>query len=416
VTRLLASRAGSLTARASVAGIVAGALWLSLASIVGAQAPVRIGATLAQTGSLAAPGQNMLRGYQLCIKHANERGGVLGRRIELHAEDDRSQGSTAAALYEKLITQDKVDAILGPYSSPITEAMADVPERHRMPMVAAGGAATSIFKKGRKFVFGIHSPAERYLEGLIDIAASRGLKTVAVLYEDTLLQQSIAQGVLELARKRGLRVVLAEAYPKGTTDFRGIVEKVKSTAPDVLAAATYDSVVITRLLKELDVNPRMFGATVGIAFPAFYAALGRDGEFVYGASQWEPELVTLRAGGLIPIARQYPGAREFVEAYRREFPGAELSYHAANGYGGCQVFLEAIRRAGSLDSQRLRDALLKLELNTVFGAFKVDPDGLQVAQKNVLFQWQDGKKAVVWPEEIAPVKPRFPTPPWSQRP
>jgi branched-chain amino acid transport system substrate-binding protein len=358
----------------------------------------------------------MLRGYQLCLKHANERGGMLGRRIELHAEDDRSQGPTAAALYEKFITQAKVDAILGPYSSPITEAMADVPEKYRMPMVAAGGAATSIFKKGRKFVFGIHSPAERYLEGLIDIAARRGLKTVAVIYEDTLLQQSIAQGALELAKKRGLRVVLAESYPKGTTDFRGILDRVKTADPDVLAGATYDSVVITRLLKELDISPRMFGATVGVAFPAFYTALGRDGEFVYGASQWEPELVTLLAGGLIPIARQYPGAREFVEAYRREFPGAELSYHAAQGYGGCQVFLEAIRRAGSLDSQRLRDALLKLDLNTVFGAFKVDADGLQVAQKNVLFQWQDGRKAVVWPEEIAPVTPRLPTPPWGQRP
>jgi branched-chain amino acid transport system substrate-binding protein len=394
---------------------IASVLWLGLAATAAPQPPLRIGATLAQSGSLAVPGQNMLRGYQLCVRHANERGGVLDRRIELLVEDDRSDGPTAGALYERFITQEKVDAILGPYSSPITEAMADVPERHRMPMIAAGGAATSIFKKGRRYVFGIHSPAERYLEGLIDLAARRGLKAVAVLYEDTLLQQSIGLGALELAKRRGLRVVLAESYPKGTTDFGRIIAKVKAADPDVFAAATYDSVVVMRLLKQLDVNPKMFGATVGVAFPAFYTALGRDAEFVYGASQWEPELVTLRAGGLIPIARQYPGAREFVEAYRREFPGAELSYHAAQGYGGCQVFLEAIRRAGSLDRHKLRETILKLELNTVFGAFKVDADGLQVAQTNVLFQWQDGKKVVVWPEDIAPAKPRFPTPPWSQR-
>jgi branched-chain amino acid transport system substrate-binding protein len=395
--------------------LLTAALGLAPSPAADAQPPIRIGATLSQSGSLAAPGQNMRRGYELCVKHANEKGGVLGRRIELRAEDDQSSGQIAATLYEQLIARDKVDAILGPYSSPITEAMADVPERHRMPMVAAGGAATSIFKKGRRFVFGIHSPAERYLEGLIDIAATRGLKTVAVLYEDTLLQQSIALGALELARRRGLQVVLAEAYPKGTTDFRGILEKVKARDPDVLAAATYDAVRVTRLLKELGISPRMFGATVGVTFPTFSKSLGRDAEFVYGASQWEPELVTLRAGGLIPIARQYPGAREFAEVYRTEFPGAELSYHAAQGYGGCQVFLEAVRRAGSLDGTRLRDAILKLELNTVFGAFKVDADGLQVAQRNVLFQWQDGRKVVVWPEEIAAVKPRFPTPPWSQR-
>jgi branched-chain amino acid transport system substrate-binding protein len=391
------------------------ALLVALAPVAEAQPPIRIGASMAQTGSLAAPGEKMLRGYRLCVKHANEKGGVLGRRIELLVEDDQSTGSTAAVIYEKLITRDKVDAILGPYSSPITEAMADVSERHRMPLVAAGAAATSIFRKGRKFVFGIHSPAERYLQGLIEVAASRGLKTVAVIYEDTLLQKAIGLGALDLARKRGLLVVFEESYPKGTSDFGEILRKVKATNPDVLAAAAYEAVTITRLLKQLGINPRMFGGTVEVAFPRFSETLGRDAEFVYGASQWEPELVTLRAGGLIPIAREYPGAREFVESHRKEFPGAELSYHSAQGYGGCQVLREAIRRAGSLESERLRAAILKLDFNTVFGAFKVDPDGFQIAQKNVLFQWQEGKKVIVWPEELAPGKPRFPTPPWSQR-
>jgi branched-chain amino acid transport system substrate-binding protein len=187
--------------------------------------------------------------------------------------------------------------------------------------------------------------------------------------------------------------------------------------PDVLAAGTpvYDTVAITRQLRELNVNPKMFAVTVGVDLPQFYQALGRGGEFVYGPSQWEAELVTLRAGGLIPIARQYPGAREFVESHLKEFPGAELSYHSAAGYGGCQVLIEAIRRAGSLDREKVRDAILKMDLNTVFGAFKVDPDGVQIAHKMVTFQWQDGKKVIVWPDELAPGKPRFPTPPWSQR-
>jgi branched-chain amino acid transport system substrate-binding protein len=396
------------------AGVVILALTIVPVAVGEAQRPIRIGASMSQTGSLAAPGQNMLRGYRLCIKHANEKGGVLGRRVELIVEDDQSTGTTAAAIYERLTAQGKVDVILGPYSSPITEVMADVPERHRMPMVAAGGAATSIFTRGRKYVFGIHSPAEAYLRGLIELAASRGLKTVAVIYEDTLLQKSIGLGALKLARKRGLRVVLEESYAKGA-DFREILGKVKAANPEVLAAASYETVMVTRLQKELGINPQMFGGTVEVAFPRFYETLGRDGEFVYGASQWEPDLVTLRAGGLIPIARQYPGAREFVESYRKEFPDAELSYHSAQGYGGCQVLMEAIRRAGSLESERLRNAILKLDFNTVFGAFKVDPRGLQIAHRNVLFQWQEGRKVIVWPEELAPGKPRFPTPPWSQR-
>ena len=114
--------------------------------------------------------------------------------------------------------------------------------------------------------------------------------------------------------------------------------------------------------------------------------------------------------------RGYPGAREFVESYRKEFPGADLSYQSAAGYGGCQILVEAIRRAGSLSSEKLRDAILKLDHNTVFGAFRVDRDGVQLAHKRLLFQWQDGKKVIVWPEELAANQPRFPTPPWSQRP
>ena len=403
-------RSGLLVTAATVA------VSLSLATIprAGAQPPIRMGATYSQTGSLAAFGQNMMRGSQLCIKHANDKGGLLGRRIELLVEDDRSDGPTAAAIYERLITRDKADAILGLYSSPLTEAVADVVEKHRMPMVA-NAAATSIFKKGRKFVFMNPVPAERFLEGLIELAASRGLKSVAVIHEDTLLQKTIAQGALELAKKRGLQIVLAESYPRGTTDFGRILGRVKAASPDVLAAAAYDVIVITRMLKQLGINPKMFGATVEVALPEYYQSLGRDAEFAYGASTWEEELVTIRAGGLIPIARQYPGAREFVESHRKEFPGAEISYHSASAYGACQVLMEAIRRAGSLDGAKVREAILKLDFNTTLGAFRVDRDGVQLAHRGILFQWQDGKKVIVWPEELAPGKPRFPTPPWSQR-
>ena len=168
-------------------------------------------------------------------------------------------------------------------------------------------------------------------------------------------------------------------------------------------------------MRALDINPRIYALTVGSDLPKFYEQLGRAAEFVYGPAQWQPELVTLRAGGLVPIARQYPGAREFVESYRKEFPGADLSYQTAQGYGACQILLEGIRRAGSLDGEKIRDAILKMDLHTVFGGFKVDRDGVQVAHKMVMFQWQDGKKVIVWPEELAPDKPRFPTPPWSQR-
>jgi len=379
--------------------------------------PYRIGASLSQTGSYAELGQNQLRGYQLCVKQANEKGGVLGRKLELVFEDDNSQAPAAVSIYEKLITQVKVDAILGPYSSPITEAVATVTEKYRMPMMAPNAATTSIFRKGRKFVFMVTSPAEVYLEGLIDIAAKLGLKTVAVLSEDTLFPRATAQGTVELAKKKGLQVVLAEAYPKGTTDFAALLRKVAAAKPDVIAAATYfdDAVAITRGLKALDINPKMYGVTVGGDLPKFHETLGRDAEFVYGGTQWLAELVTLRAGGLIPIARQYPGAAEFVAAHKKEFPGVDFSYQTVAGYGSCQILVEAIKQAGSMDGGRIRDTILKMDTPTAYGAFKVDDGGFQTAHKMVMFQWQDGKKSIVWPEELAVDRPRFPTPAWNKR-
>ena len=406
-----------MTARAGVIALAL-ALWVGSGSIAEAQKPIRIGASASKTGTYAALGQNQLRGYHLCVKHTNEKGGVLGRKLELLVEDDHSDAAAAIRIYERLITQDKVDLVFSPYGTPITDPVADVTEKYKMPLVSPIAAASSMYKKGRKFIFMLPSPGEVYLEGLIDLAARHGLKTIALINEDTLFPKTAVKGARDLARRKGLQLVFAEAYPKGTTDFSAILTRVRAANPDVLGAATFfeDAVAISRQMKELDVSPRMYGVTVGGALPRFYELLGRTAEFVYGASPWEPELVTLRAGGLIPVARQYPGAKDFVESHTKQYPGADLSYHTAAGYGSCQILVDAIRRAGSLDAGKIRNAILKMDLNTVYGGFKVDEDGFQIAHKIVTIQWQDGKKVVVWPEELAPGKPRFPTPPWSQRP
>ena len=403
--------------RLALSFVAIGFLFGLTSGVTRAQAPIRIGASVSMTGQFAELGQTTHRGQQLCVKQANARGGVLGRKLELIVEDDQSQAPVAAGIYEKLINQEKADLVFSPYSSPITEAVANVTEKHRKPMVACCAATTSIFKKGRKYIFMLISPAEVYLEGLVDIASKRGLKTVAILHEDTLFPKAIAQGTIDVAKRRGMNVVVVEAYPAKTKDFGAMVDKVKSVNPDVVAAATYfdDSIAIIRQLKTAGVNPKMYAVTVGGDLPKFYEVLGRDAEFVYSAAQWLPELVTLRAGGLIPIARQYPGAREFTEDFTKEFPGAGLSYQTAQGYAACQILLEGVRRAGNLDPDKIRDAILKFDGNTAFGAFKVDEGGFQIAHKMVMFQWQDGRKVIVWPEELAADRPRFPTPPWSQR-
>src|SRR5205823_4990480 len=196
--------------------------------VANAQGPIRIGASLSLTGTYAKLGKNQQEGYQLCQKDLNAKGGLLGRKVEFVLYDDQSVPATGVRLYEKLITEDKVDAVMGPYSSAVSEAVANVTEKYKKVMVAPLAATTSIFKKGRKYIFMIVSPAEVYLEGLVDMAAKRGLKTVAIINEDTLFPKASATGTADHAKKRGMQVVLQEAYPKGNTDFSALLVKVKA--------------------------------------------------------------------------------------------------------------------------------------------------------------------------------------------
>jgi branched-chain amino acid transport system substrate-binding protein len=390
--------------RPALVTVVLTALGVFAASVVAdAQAPIRIGASISLTGTYAEPGRYHHQGYQLCQKDLNAKGGMLGRKVEFVVYDDQSVPATGVRLYEKLISEDKVDAVMGPYSSAITEATVNVTEKYKKIMVAPLAATTSIFKKGRKYVFMIVSPAEVYLEGLVDIGAKRGLKTIAIINEDTLFPKSSANGTAELAKKAGLQVVLQEAYPKGNQDFSALLTKIKATNADIVAAATYfdDAVAIVRQAKELGVNPKMLGVTVGGDIPKFYELLKNSAEYIYSASQWESTL-------------PYPGVKEFNAAFVNEFK-QEPSYHAAAGYSGCMVYAEAVKRAGTLDTEKVRETLLSMKHRTMFGDYQVDKDGFQIAHKMVLLQWQDGKRAVVWPDDLAHAKVRFPTPPWNSR-
>ncbi|HKF68668.1 MAG TPA: amino acid ABC transporter substrate-binding protein [Vicinamibacterales bacterium] len=369
-----------------------------------AQQPIRIGATMALTGKYALQGGYGRDGYQLCQKHLNAQGSVLGRPVEFVIRDDASDEKTAMGVYEKLITEDGVDAVLGPYSSPITDAVADVTEKHRKVMIGPMAGTTSLWEKGRKYLVMVISSVELTPEGFVDLAARQGLKTIAMLTEDGLVAKAAAKGAAELARKKNLDVVFSETYPKATRDFAPILMRVKAARPDAFVIATqiFDELItITRQTKDVDLNVKMFASLPYGSLPDYQKRLEKAAEFVYSATFWEPSL-------------PYPGNRQFVAAYEKEF-NRPPALQAANAYAGCQLFVEAARRAGSVDSDKLREALLKLKTKTILGDFAIDERGFQIAQKAVTTQWQDGKQVIVWPDEVAAGKPRFPTPPWSAR-
>ncbi len=368
-----------------------------------AKEPIKIGASISTTGKYAKVGAYQKEAYLLWEKLVNKQGGLLGRPVKFIIYDDESRPATGVKLYEKLITQDKVDLVLGPYSSAVTKSASVVSEKYKMPMVAPMAATTSIWERGFKYIFQVISPAEVYLEGAIDIGLRKGLKKVAVINADSLFPKASAKGAMELAKSRGMEVVFHDEFPRGAIDFSALLTKIKALNPDIILAATYftDAVAIARQMKELDVNPKMFVVTVGGDLPEFYKDLGDVAEYIYGATQWEASL-------------PYPGLEAFVTEYKKMW-NREPDYHSAGSYAGCLILEEAINRAGALDKEKIRQALLDINMLTMFGAYKVDERGFQIAHKMLTIQWQDGKKQVVWPDKWKTAEPRFPTPEWSKR-
>ncbi|TVR27060.1 MAG: hypothetical protein EA390_14180 [Balneolaceae bacterium] len=367
-----------------------------------AEQPIKIGATMSETGAYNTQGLAAKNGYLLCQDQINEQGGILGREVEFLIYDDRSETATAISLYEQLITEDGVDLIMGPYGSTLTEAVAPVTERHRMVHISPLAATTSIWEQGREYLFMVLPPAELFLAGLIEMAHDRGLNRVGIIQQDELFPRAAGSGAVDLATEKGMEVVFVETYPTGTTNFSEILNLVKSEEIEVLAMAASpldDFIAVVRQMKEMDVNVQMFGTSGAVS--RFQEELGTDAEYAYGLSAWEPGL-------------PYPGIDDFVSAYVAKFD-MEPSFHAAGAYGSCMIFREAIETAGSLDQNAIRNVLLNLETQTIFGNYAVDERGYQVANDGLFIQWQDGDKVIVWPDEVAEGEPLFPTPPWSER-
>lgn len=356
--------------------------------------PIRIGATMSLSGSFSTQGVPAHNGYKLCEADINANGGVLDRNIEFIIYDDESSTDKAIELYEKLITEDKVDAIMGPYGSTLTEAVAPVTEKHEMVHISPLAATSSIWEQGREFLFMVLPPAELFLAGLIDIADQNDFSRIAIIQEDALFPKAAGEGAKTLAEERGMEITLHETYPAGSQDFSEIVEQISSSNTEVvgMAASTLSGfIAFVKELHEQEVDLKMFGSSGAVT--EYQQELGALAENTFGLSAWEPSVPN-------------PGAEEFAEAYENEF-GMTPSFHAAGAYGSCQLFVEAIKNTRSLNQEILRNELLSMETTTIFSDFSVDERGYQTANKGLFIQWQDGKKEVVWPEDMATANIRF---------
>jgi branched-chain amino acid transport system substrate-binding protein len=366
---------------------------------------VLIGGAISQTGQYAEPAGRQVNSIKLWVDEVNGRGGLLGHKINLILLDDKSDTQTAIKLYEKLITEDKVDLILGPYSSGITEAVANVTERYKMPFVAYGAASSPIWEKGRRYIFNIVAVAEDYQKGAVHLAKQIGVKKIAVIGQDSLFPRQAGKGAKDWAKKLGIEVVLDENYPAKQTDFTALLQKIKGSGAEALISNSYfaDSAAQLRQAREQNINFKLFSSTVGPGLPNFPEQLGNTAEYVLGFSQWEP----------LPQILKNPGMKEYIEAYEKRF-NEKPNYHAGGAYGSLQVTEAAIKKAGSFESEKLREALATIEVNTAFGRYKVDAKGMN-SHEGITFQILRGQRKVVWPDKWAETKAELPMPEWSKR-
>ncbi|MCC5856406.1 MAG: amino acid ABC transporter substrate-binding protein [Idiomarina sp.] len=364
--------------------------------------PIRIGATMSETGAYATQGIPARDGYLLCEAHVNADGGVWGRPLSFTIYDDASSTAQAAQLYEQLISADQVDLVMGPYGSTLTEAVAPVTELHRYVHISPLAATSSIWEQGREYLFMVLPPAELFLAGLIDLASQHELTRVAILHEDALFPQAAAEGAAALAAEAGMAVRVFNTYASGTTDFSAFIEQLRAEDIEVLgiaASSLSDFVSVTEQLQQLDVSIKILGTSGAVV--EYQEALGEAAEYVTGLSAWEPGLAN-------------PGLERFVSDYRARF-GRDPSFHAAGAYGSCQLLVAGLKQTGNLDQEQLRMALLDLEMTTVFGPYAVDDRGYQIANQGLFIQWQQGQKRIVWPADLAEVEAIIPAPTWSER-
>jgi branched-chain amino acid transport system substrate-binding protein len=366
---------------------------------------VLFGGAISQTGQYAEPAGRQVNAIKQWVDEVNGHGGLLGHKIALRLLDDKSDTQTSIKLYEKLITEDKVDVLLAPYSSGITEAVANVNERYKMPFIAYGASSTPIWEKGRKYIFNIVAVAEDYQKGAIHLAKQIGVKSIAIIGQDSLFPRQAAKGAKEHAKQAGIEVVLEENYPVKQTDFTALLQKIKAAGAEAIISNSYfaDSAAQLRQMRELNLNFKLYSSTIGPSLPNFPEQVGGVAEYVLGYSQWEP----------LPEILKHPGMKEFIAAYEKRY-GEKPNYHAGNAYGALQVTEAAIKKAGSFDPEKLREAMATIEVHSAFGRYKVDARGMN-SHEGLTFQVLKGQRKVVWPDKWAETKAELPMPDWSKR-
>lgn len=365
-----------------------------------AQRPLVVGAAMPQSGLLADIAADLRKSLLLWQEEVNSSGGLLGRHVELQLLDDRSESAAAAKLYEQLVQEHKVDLLFGPFGSAASLGAAGVAERSRRVLINATGTARAVQKPGFRYVFQVPAPLGAYGRGALELAHGLGLKRIVIAARE----DPTAKECATLAREQAAVLGIAgepESYAAGTDDFSSQVNRAKAVGAEGWLAfgLVQDAAEMVKTFRKLGYAPRLFVAQ-GASEPGFVKRLGQDAEYAIGISAYERLVAT-------------PANVRFRQAFAKKW-SSEPGALAAEGYAAAKVMEEAVRRAGSVETEKLREALLALEMETPLGPYKVDRSGAQLAAQPLLVQIQRGRPRIVWPEALAAAKwQAFPA--WEDR-
>ncbi len=372
------------------------------------------GAAVSLTGANSNEGGLTKDGYNFWKKTVNDAGGlVVGNQrymVDIKIYDDESNPDTSAKLTERLITEDKINFILGPYGTNQTLSASAISEKYKKPMVEANGAAEAIFNRGFRYVFCPITPAKYYLRGIIDACLDKdpSVKTVAILADNDAFSVEVADGSQAYAKEKGLNVIYYEKIPADTKDVSAQLTQVKPKNPDIfLGSGHYASAaLIMKQAKELKFSPKAFGFSVGPALPQFVDSLKDAAEYVFGGTQWTPSLKYKDD--------QFGTAADYAAKFKA-FAGYDPAYQNAESTCAGQCFQQALAIAGSLDTEKVRDALAGLNFKSFYADVKFDSRGINADKPMAAEQIQNGKKVTVWPKDAASGDIKYPTPPWDKR-
>jgi branched-chain amino acid transport system substrate-binding protein len=400
----------------------AGVLMLALASSAPAKVEgdkIILGAAVSLTGKYSTNGKNTRDGYELAVKRINEMGGIKvggkSYKLEIVYYDDESTPARGAQLAERLISQDGVQFLLGPYSSGLTKAIAPVTEKYRIPHVEGNGAARELFTQGYRYLFGVLSTSDYYLRDAVNLAAEiakrEGRKPsdlkLAMAFENDPFSLDVREGVVEDAKRHGMKIVIDDKLPPELNDMSATLTKVKAVKPDLLVVSGHakGATLAVRQVAEMKVDVPLI-ATTHCDAARIAETLGKAAEGVLCASQWDSSLSYKD--------RWFGTASDYAERFEKEYKYAP-PYQAAESSAAVLVYVDAFERAQSFDRQKVRDALAETDLMTFYGPVDFDATGKNTAKPMVLYQIQDGQYKVVSPEKWAESKIEYPRPSLAAR-